>query len=469
MSAEAFAIPAAAEHGLEVVAATTEEGPLAGEALALLRSAEGMAAIAELLLQQGRFEEARALYGEVAAREPDDAAAQRALAALEAETGERERAQSRLRALYARNPTSDLGGSGAPASPLVLKVRGFSGTEIMLACGEAGWAPRLRGGHFSTKYLIEDPDFALRSFTIAGDNLERAGAVPPHDLILNSIADPDVEGASLDSLARYLARHPEAQVINRPERVWETARDRNWQRLEGRDGIAFPRTLRLSLSQAGPEELARLLARLEVACPFIIRKAGTQTGRTTALIGNGEDLAAYARCGLEGDYFAIDYRPLLWRGAYFRKLRLFCIDGTYYPVVCHLDRVWNVHGSNRKEVMRTRPELMAEEKRFLSDWRAYVGAANTRRLEDLAALVGLEFFGIDFTLEDSREGSGGIFIYELNPAMRHSFDHAQSFPYKLPHDRAITAAFTRMIEDRLAVRGRGGTRDFDRPNSRGMR
>lgn len=445
----------------------TEEGPLAGEALALLRSAEGLAAIAELLLQQGRFEEARALYGELVAMEPDNATAQLALAALQAETGEPERAQGRLRAFFQRNPTSDLDDNGKSASPLVLKVRGFSGTEIMLACGEEGWAPRLRGGHFSTKYLIEDPAFAMRRFTIAGDNLERAGAVPPHDLILNSIADPDVEGASLRSLARYLARHPETEVINRPERVLETTRDRNWQRLEGRDGIAFPRTLRLSLSKAGPEELARALARLDVACPFILRKAGTQTGRTTALIRNGDELAAYARGGLEGDYFAIDYRPILWRSAYFRKLRLFCIDGAYFPVVCHLDRVWNVHGSNRKEVMRTRPELMAEEKRFLADWRAYVGPANTRRLEDLADLVGLEFFGIDFTLEDSGDGSGGIFIYELNPAMRHSFDHARSFPYKLPHDRAITAAFTRMIEGRLAARGCGGTRAFERPNSRG--
>ena len=447
----------------------TEEGPLAGEALALLRSAEGMAAIAELLLQQGRFEEARALYSDVAAREPDNAAAQRTLAALEAKNGERERAQSRLRAFYARNPTSDFGGNAEPASPLVLKVRGFSGTEIMLACGEEGWAPRLRGGHFSTKYLIDDPDFALRSFTIAGDNLERAGAVPPHDLMLNSIADPDVEGASLHSLARYLERHPETEVINRPEQVLETTRDRNWQRLDGRDGIGFPRTLRLSLSRAGPEELDRLLARAEVACPFIIRKAGTQTGRTTALIRSRDELDAYARGGLEGDYFAIDYRAILWRGAYFRKLRLFCIDGAYFPVVCHLDRVWNVHGSNRKEVMRTRPELMAQEKRFLADWRAYVGAANARRLEDLATLIGLEFFGIDFTLEDSGDGSDGIFIYELNPAMRHSFDHARNFPYKLPHDRAITAAFTRMIETRLAARGRRDTRTFDRPNSRGMR
>jgi hypothetical protein len=29
--------------------------------------------------------------------------------------------------------------------------------------------------------------------------------------------------------------------------------------------------------------------------------------------------------------------------------------------------------------------------------------------------------------------------------MRHSYDHARNFPYKLPHDQAITAAFQQMI------------------------
>ena len=132
-------------------------------------------------------------------------------------------------------------------------------------------------------------------------------------------------------------------------------------------------------------------------------------------------------------------------GRLFRKLRLFHIDGEFFPVVCHLDKVWNVHGGNRKTIMRGDETLMAEEKSFLNDWKSYVGAANVDRIETVAERTGLEFFGMDFTID----ADGSLFIYELNPAMRHSFDHARNFPYKLPYDQAIAEAFTRMVSQRM--------------------
>lgn len=428
----------------EIIHAETADGPLDAEGRALLATTEGRAALARVLLQQGRLDAARALFLDVLDSAPDHGEAQIAIAAIESESGERDDAHARLRAFFEKHPLS-AADPDAPERPLALKIRGFERTEIMLAHGEEGWRPRFRGGHFATTFLIERPDFALRTFTIAGDNLERADALPPHDLLINTVADPDVEGAALDALARHLARNPGTAVINHPDRVRETARDRNWQRLDGFEGIRFPRTQRLELAASGAAEIARMLDGHGLALPLILRRAGTQTGRTVALIRTLSDLDAYAAGGLSGTYFAIAFHPILWRNEFYRKLRLFCIDGTYYPVVCHLDRVWNVHGGNRCEVMRPRDDLIAEEKRFLADWRRYVGAPNVRRLERLGALVGLDFFGIDFTLD----ATGTIFVYELNAAMRHSFEHAENFPYKLPYDRAISAAFTRMVRDRM--------------------
>jgi len=114
-------------------------------------------------------------------------------------------------------------------------------------------------------------------------------------------------------------------------------------------------------------------------------------------------------------------------------------------VVCHLDTVWNVHGGNRKEVMRGDAALMAEEKRFLKDWKTYVGARNADLLERVADQVGLEFFGVDFTVDEA----GRVLIYELNPAMRHAFDHGKNFPYKLPYDYEVSRAFEAMVQARL--------------------
>jgi hypothetical protein len=56
----------------------------------------------------------------------------------------------------------------------------------------------------------------------------------------------------------------------------------------------------------------------------------------------------------------------------------------------------------------------------------------------------LDFFGVDFNVLDD----GRILIFEMNPAMRHSFEHAQNFPYLIPHAQRITDAFQAMITSR---------------------
>ncbi len=409
-------------------------------------SLEMRAQLGKSLLSQGRFRESLKEYRRIATSDPDHYGAHLAIAGLMTQVGLHGRAQAYMEDYFARVPLSASHDDSLPARPLVLKLRGFDRTRPMIGTRSDGtWIARLRGGHFATTYLLLQPEFAIRTFTIGGDNMADPSVVPPHDVILNTIAEPDIEGSSLATFQRYLDQVPDAKVINRPEQVAATARDRNWQRLRGFDGVTFPWTVRISLKKAKPLDIVEEFARLGVEGPVILRQTGTQTGRTTVLIDKADALAAYARHGLTGEFYVIDYRQILWRGEFFRKLRLFCIDGTFYPVVCHLDLTWNVHGSNRKEVMRTREDLMAEEKRFLGDWRAYVGSRNVGHLERLAELIGLDFFGIDFTLDDE----GGIFIYELNAAMRHSFDHSRSFPYKLPYDQAISDAFAAMVRRHL--------------------
>lgn len=398
------------------------------------------------LLAAGQFSQAIQSYARVVAADPDNRPAHLALASLLNKIGHEEEGQALLRDFFTRRPLGSPPKGSLPARPLMMKVRGFSGTKAVLGKRRNGmWKRKLRGGHFTTRYLLRKPAFAVQTFTVAGDNLEQE-LMPEHDLMLNTIAEPDIEGPSLDALSRYLERKPGTAVINRPDRILATTRDGNWQRLKDFEGIIFPVTKRLSFVNAGPDEIRHRLAATGIEAPLIFRRVGTQTGRTTVLLERHDDPAACPASGLTGEFYAIAYREILWRGAYFRKLRLFHIDGTYYPVVCHLDRIWNVHGGNRKELMRDNEDLMAEEKRFLADWRSYVGSANVDHLDRIAEHTGLDFFGIDFTLTED----GQIFIYELNAAMRHSFDHAENFPYKLPYDHAVSDAFEAMVDNRLA-------------------
>ncbi|WP_371155776.1 hypothetical protein [Jannaschia sp. 2305UL9-9] len=263
--------------------------------------------------------------------------------------------------------------------------------------------------------------------------------------MLNAISDADMELGSLSSLASHLSAHPQTRVINAPDAVMETTRDGNYNRLLDLPNVHFPGTIRVVLDAPTPKDLDRQLRALDFRLPVILRRTGTQTGRSTVRIDAPEDLVTFCADEPRGEFYAIQYKQLLWRDTFFRKMRLFCIDGAAYPVVCHFDHVWNVHGGNRRTVMKASAELMEQEQHFLRDWRGYIGSKAAAAVEDVFARTPLDFFGMDFTVDTD----GGLFIYELNASMRHSFDHARNFPYKQPHDQATSDAFEAMVHRRF--------------------
>lgn len=82
-----------------------------------------------------------------------------------------------------------------------------------------------------------------------------------------------------------------------------------------------------------------------------------------------------------------------------------------------------------------------------ADWRDHVGSANADTLQQVGENTDLDFFGVDFTLDDD----GRLFPCEPNPAMRHSHDHARNFPCKQPYDAAPTRGFTAMVNARIVA------------------
>jgi hypothetical protein len=64
--------------------------------------------------------------------------------------------------------------------PLVLKLRGYTGTRAILGKrGNGDWKAKLRGGHYPTSVLLQKPPFHVRTFTIAGEVLPPAHPLPP--------------------------------------------------------------------------------------------------------------------------------------------------------------------------------------------------------------------------------------------------------------------------------------------------
>jgi len=176
-----------------------------------------------------------------------------------------------------------------------------------------------------------------------------------------------------------------------------------------------------------------------------MRETGSHTGITLRKFASTDEVERDSSYAGDKELYVTQYVDCPFRGTYFRKMRVFFIDGTIFPVVCHIDTVWNVHGYNRTELMAKNQWMMDEEKAFMADPRQYLGERRYALLQGLYADIGLDFFGIDFTvLED-----GTILVFELNPVMRHSFDHARHFPYLTAYLEEISQAFSDMIANRV--------------------
>jgi glutathione synthase/RimK-type ligase-like ATP-grasp enzyme len=362
--------------------------------------------------------------------------------------GRRAEGQYLMRRYFFNNPYRSRNRSDSDLPP-ILVIYGFDQTHCDLKPRATGH-PKARhiGGHFSLKELFVALNrFPTHRWTIAEDNINRTGSVPDHALVVNTIADADSESRSLESLAEFLAAHPQTPVINDPQKVLRTTRDANYRNLSGIDGVTFPRTIRFSASSIAPEEAVRYVEKTGIPYPLIIRETGTHTARTTSLIGNGKELHNYFKTARGVDFYVIEYIDERLNGKYFAKKRFFCIAGKLYPVVAHIDTFWNVRGDNRNTVMRANSWMMEEERAFLGDPKGCIGADNFAALENVAKIIDLDFFGIDFTLRKN----GGVLIFEANAAMRHSFDHARNFPYLKPYAQTISAAFARMAADKLRL------------------
>jgi len=426
--------PTAGRHG-----ARPTVGPRARAALILNR-------IGETLLRAGEFKAAEMACRCAVKADSRNIEGHLYLSALQHSGGKRQAARETLERGIRRNPVYS---RSVPPRPLarVMTVQGIEDGYFMVQTRRnKEFKVALRGGNFSDRYLIDRDKFALTNFFILGDNILSC-ALPEFDIIVNTIADPDREPQALTTLCRFLDADQGLPVINDPERVVKTTRDNNYRRLKDSAGVLMPKTVRSAGRHAVAADVTRLIESEGLSFPVLVREAGSHTGMTLRKFDSREQLANDFTYANARELYVTQFHDCRFRGDYFRKMRLFFIDGKMFPVVCHIDTVWNVHGDNRKTIMLKNAWTMDEERAFMADPRAYLGAGRYQTLHGLYREIGLDFFGVDFTVTDD----GRILIYEVNPVMIHKFDHAGSFPYLTPYLEAISDAFNAMIENRVTA------------------
>jgi len=135
---------------------------------------------------------------------------------------------------------------------------------------------------------------------------------------------------------------------------------------------------------------------------------------------------------------------------YYRKLRFFCVAGRMFPQHLLMSDHWNVHVSARDAMMKDRPWMQDEERRFLDDHTGYVGKDVCGALDEIAARLGLDFFGVDGALLPD----GRLLVFEANACMRVPAIRPRDDAYKNESTGRVIDAFERMILDKVQAHRR---------------
>ncbi|MDJ0706835.1 MAG: TauD/TfdA family dioxygenase [Leptolyngbyaceae cyanobacterium MO_188.B28] len=403
-------------------------------------------AYGKFLLRIGQFAEAIQVFRRCLQISPNDYDSGLALSSLVHAYGDNTAAQRILEQVVRESPYV-FANPPKPKKPTVLRIRGLDGSAYGIVQQTDGtYKHLLRGGHFSIRDLVDKQRYNVIILNIFEDNVDTLKDLPNADLLLNTIACPDLKRSSLLAAARFADRHPSLPLINHPRRVLETTRERNALRLNLIPGVRFPKTERLLWDGVSLDAIVKEIFGLGFTFPMIIRLVGSQTGSSVALVKDEPALRQhFQQSSVNREYYIIQFHDCRNAQQIFNKTRVFFIDGEFYPVANLFHNDWNVHSGDRYQVMDKTLWTQEEEKSFLNDPISYIGQDNFNKLCTVRDIVGLDFFGIDLTILPD----GTIFIFELNAAMRHNFDHAKNFPYTEPYLKKISAAFDAMIQSRL--------------------
>src|SRR4029077_20301911 len=242
-------------------------------------------------------------------------------------------------------------------------------------------------------------DRSFQTTVAVTEYLDPQAALPPHDLVFNSIGDADLCREGLEAACAVLARRTRP-VINHPMAVRATGRLSNAERLRGLPGAVVPRVVALPRRRLSGADAGAVIARHGFAFPLLVRAPGFHTGRHFVRADTTQDLAA-AAATLPGDAFLI-IELLDARGfdGKFRKCRVMIVDGQLYPLHLAISADWKVHYFTAD--MADSAEHQSRDAEFLDDMAGVVGPRGMAALGAIAATLALDYGGIDFAV--NRDG-----------------------------------------------------------------
>jgi Flp pilus assembly protein TadD len=312
------------------------------------------------------------------------------------------------------------------------RIEGAQATVLVLA--------GVGGGLVPTRYLIDPLAFTILGLTLlsayhadAALSDADAQAVRGADVVFSALGDVDHDGGQFAEAAVFCARLAKP-LLNPPLAIARTGRDRAPALFAGIPGMVTP-----AVRYAEPEELAAL----QIDAPILVRPVGDHGGDNLALLRGEADKAAFLAQAPRGRLLITDFHDFRSPDGYWRKYRLIFVDRRVHPYHLAIGEDWLLHYW-RAEMQRS-PWKMAEEERFLRDWRGVFGLAAARAVEEAARRLDLDYCGMDCALT----ADGQLLLFEANACiLLHLDEPAAAFPYKHRHTPPIREAFTRLVLER---------------------
>jgi Tfp pilus assembly protein PilF len=341
----------------------------------------GRVNLGNLLAEEQDFAGARVQYEAALAGDADLAEAHQGLARVLSELGEAAAAEPHWQ-------------KGFAGRALVMRpYRGAGRAVPVLLLVSA------HGGNIPTRQILDDRVFAVAA--LYAEFFDPAQKLPEHALIFNAIGDADLCGEAL-ARAEAIVKRSTAPVVNPPARVYPTGRAANAARLAALPDVRAPATRVLGKSE---------LAVAELPFPLLLRAPGFHTGRHFLRVERREGLAAVIAQLPGEELLAIDYLDARGADSMARKYRVMIIDGALYPLHLAISADWKVHYFTAD--MATNAAHREEERRFLEDMPAVLGARAVAALGAIGKSLGLDYCGVDFGLGPD----GALLLFEANATM----------------------------------------------------
>jgi tetratricopeptide (TPR) repeat protein/glutathione synthase/RimK-type ligase-like ATP-grasp enzyme len=293
-------------------------------------------------------------------------------------------------------------------------------------------------GNTPYRYLIGKNSYECHLYALLPDVAPDLALLRQHgDIVLNLISDAD-QGRDMLTGAAALVDALGKPVVNHPRRILATSRDAI-ARLPAIARCRIPRTMR-----AGRGEVAAVAE--SVGFPLLLRTPGTHGGDAFEKIDAAGEIGAFLAQHPTDDYYLTEFVDYRAADGFFRKYRMMLVDGVLLPYHLAIHDEWKIH--HFRTDMGNQRWMQDEEAAFLDNPDAVFGEAQQAALHEIARIVGLEFVGVDCSIDRA----GDVLIFEVNASMLIHDDNAD-YAYKSPHVARIKATFDAMLARRaLAAR-----------------